>query len=292
LDQPQEKDKAKSYFHGGILGVTGGGFLARNIAGFTQALESVLVTENLCRISGFMQSLDPRVKAVTLLIFIIFVGLAQDFPVLIAIFILALVLVLLSKIPVAFFLKRLFIFIPVFTAVIAIPAIFITPGTPLVIIAGQAVITAQGARTAGLLIMRVVDSLSLGLLLIFTTPWTKFLVALRWLRLPSLIVDVLGMTYRYIFLLLHTTNSMLLARQSRTIGGFSGAENRRWLGRALATTMVKSQYLSEEVYLAMLSRGYQGEIRTLNELSLRSRDFIWMAFTLVAVSLMFWSIYR
>jgi cobalt/nickel transport system permease protein len=272
--------------------MTGGGFLARNIAGFTQALESVLVTENLSRIPGFMQGLDPRVKVITLLLFIIFVGLAQDFPILIAILILSLVLVLLSKIPMALYFKRLFIFIPIFTAVIAIPALFITPGTPLLSVAGKAVITLQGARTAGLLILRVTDSLSLGLLLIITTPWTKFLVALRWLRLPSLIVDILGMTYRYIFLLLHTANSMFMARQSRTIGGFTGAENRRWLGRALATTMVKSQYLSEEVYLAMLSRGYQGEIRTLSELNIRGRDFVWMAFTLSALSLILWSIYR
>lgn len=158
-------------------------------------------------------------------------------------------------------------------------------------VAGKAVITVQGARTAGLLIMRVIGSLSLGLLLIFTTPWAKFLQALRWLRTPSLIVDVLGMTYRYIFLLLHIANSMFLARQSRTIGGFTGAENRRWLGRSLAVTMVKSQHMSEEVYLAMLSRGYRGEIRTLNDLTLRDRDFAWMAFTLVALSLMLWSIY-
>ncbi|MHB8085467.1 MAG: cobalt ECF transporter T component CbiQ [Dehalococcoidia bacterium] len=271
--------------------MTGGGFLARNIAGFTQALESVLVTEDLCRISGFMQGLDPRVKVVTLILFTILVGLARDFPLLIAIFILALILVVLSKVPLALYFSRLFIFIPIFTALIAIPALFITPGAPLVYIAGKAVITVQGAHTAGLLIMRVIDSLSLGLLLIFTTPWTKFLQALRWLRLPSLVVDILGMTYRYIFLLLHTANSMFLARQSRTIGGFTGAENRRWLGRALATTMIKSQHLSEEVYLAMLSRGYRGEIRTLNELRLRGRDFAWMAFAVAAISLMLWSIY-
>jgi cobalt/nickel transport system permease protein len=114
-------------------------------------------------------------------------------------------------------------------------------------------------------------------------------VALRWFRMPSLIVDILGMTYRYIFLLLHTTNSMFLARRSRTIGSFSSGENRRWLTRALATTMVKSQHLSEEVYLAMLSRGYQGEVRILNALSLKRRDFIWVAFALVVASFLLWS---
>jgi cobalt/nickel transport system permease protein len=90
------------------------------------------------------------------------------------------------------------------------------------------------------------------------------------------------------FLLLHSTNSMFLARRSRVIGSFSGSENRRWLGRALATTMAKSQRLSEDVYLAMLSRGYQGEVRVLNEFSLKRRDYVWMTFSLIAIVTLFW----
>ena len=258
----------------------GGSFLTGNISSFTQALESIVVTEDLCRAPGLLQGLDPRVKVITLVLFIILVGLAQSLPVLILIFACShFYASLLSKVPRVLFLKRLFIFIPIFTAVIAIPALFITPGVPLLSLAGKTIITEQGARTAGFLVMRVMDSLSLGLLLVLTTPWTKLLAALRWLRLPSLIVAVLGMTYRYIFLLLHTTNAMFLARRSRIIGGFSGDENRRWLGRALVTTMMKSQYLSEEVYLAMLSRGYQGEVYILSDLTMRRRDYWWMAFS-------------
>jgi cobalt/nickel transport system permease protein len=260
----------------------GEGYLTANISGFTQALESIVVTEDLCRAPGLFQGLDARVKVITLLLFIILAGLARDLLVLLSIFILAFACIVLSRVPQVLFLKRLFIFIPLFTAVIAIPALFITPGAPLLSLAGQTVITQQGARTAGFLVMRVVDSLSLGLLLVLTTPWTKLLGALRWLRLPSLIVAVLGMTYRYIFLLLHTTNAMFLARRSRIIGGFSSSENRRWLGRALVTAMVKSQHLSEEVYLAMLSRGYQGEVYSLYEFKMMGRDYLWLAFSVIA----------
>ena len=92
------------------------------------------------------------------------------------------------------------------------------------------------------------------------------------------------MTYRYIFLLLHTANSMFLARRSRSLGSFSGAENRRWLSRTLASTMAKSQHLSEEVYLAMAARGYQGEIFTLNRLQFRNRDYWWLGFTLIVAA--------
>jgi len=269
--------------------VKGEGFLTRNISSFTHTLESVISTEDLCRALGLLQGLDPRVKVATFVLFIVMVGLARSLSILAIIFVLILTLSFLSKVSLGFFLKRVLLFIPIFTAVIALPALLITPGSPLVAIAGKIIITEQGARTAGLLFLRVTDSLSFGVLLILTTPWTKILVALRWFRIPPLLVDILGMTYRYIFLLLHTANSMFLARRSRTIGSFSGGENRRWLARALTTTMAKSQHLSEEVYLAMLSRGYQGEVRVLNALSLKRRDFLWVAFALIAASILLWS---
>lgn len=264
------------------------GFLTRNISGFTRTLEAVMATEDLSRAPGLLQRLDPRVKVVTFLLFIVLVGLARSLPILAVIFVLILALTYLSKVPLGFFLKRVVIFIPIFTAVIALPALFITPGQPLMSLGGGVVITEQGARAAGLLVLRVMDSLSFGVLLILSTQWTNLLAALRWLRVPSLLVAIVGMTYRYIFLLLHTTNAMFLARRSRTIRSFSGGENRRWLARTLAATMARSQHLSEEVYLAMLSRGYQGEIYVLNDLSLKRRDFFWMAFALVAAAVFLW----
>jgi cobalt/nickel transport system permease protein len=264
------------------------GFLTNNISSFTHILESVVLAEDLCRAPGLLQGLDARAKVVTLVLFVVVVGLAKSLPILAILFALTLIFSALSKVSLGFFLKRVLIFIPVFTAVIAVPALFITPGAPLVSVAGRVIITEQGAYTAGLLFLRVTDSLSWGVLLILTTPWTSILVALRWFRMPALLVDIVSMTYRYIFLLLHTTNAMFLARRSRTIGSFSGGENRRWLTRALATTMAKSQHLSEEVYLAMLSRGYHGEIRVLTDLRLKRRDLLWIAFVLLVVFILLW----
>jgi len=266
----------------------GESFLSKNISHITQALESVLFSEDLGRASGLLQGLDARVKAVTFLLFIVIVSMTRSLPILGCIFFMILFISLLSKVPLGFFLKRVLLFIPIFTAVIAIPALFITPGDALVTVGSKVIITTQGARTAGFLVLRVLDSLSLGVLLILTTPWDSLLRALRWLRLPSLFVAVLGMTYRYIFLLLHTANSMFLARKSRTVGSFSGAENRRWLARALTTTLAKSHHLSEEVYLAMLSRGYRGEVVTLDNFSLRRRDFFWGILAVAIAAIILW----
>ncbi len=123
--------------------------MTRNIAGLTSALESMLLNEELARKRGPAQSLDPRVKLFTLVLFIVIVGLARSLWVLAVIFILALAMDLSGKIPLRFFLRRVLLFLP-FTAIIALPALFITPGDPLVQIGARVIITAQGARTAAI----------------------------------------------------------------------------------------------------------------------------------------------
>jgi cobalt/nickel transport system permease protein len=139
------------------------------------------------------------------------------------------------------------------------------------------------------LILRVTDSLSLGALLILTTPWTKLLATFRWFRVPSLFVSVLSMTYRYIFVLLHTVNNMFLARKSRTPGTLSAKQNRKWLGHTLAATMLKSLHISEQVYSAMLSRGYRDDGLTISQFKLRQRDLLWLLFASAALTLPVWA---
>ena len=119
-------------------------FLSKNISKMTQALESVISAEDLCRASGLLQGLDPRVKVVTFMLFIVVVGLARSLPILAGIFVLILAFGLLSKVPLEVLLKRILLFVPIFTAVIAIPALFITPGEPLVTLFGNVSITEQG----------------------------------------------------------------------------------------------------------------------------------------------------
>jgi cobalt/nickel transport system permease protein len=272
--------------------VSGYDFLSKNISGITHALESAISAEDLCHVPGLLQGLDARVKVATILLFIVVAGLVHSLWILAGMFALVVALGLLSRIPPGVLLKRILVFIPLFTAVIAIPALFITPGEPLVTAGSRVIVTEQGARTAALLVLRVTDSLSFGMLLVLTTRWTDVLAALRWFHVPSIFVTVLGMTYRYIFLLLHSINSMFLARRSRSLGTFPAGENRRWLAQALGTTMAKSHQLSEEVYLAMLSRGYRDDGLALSDLEVRRRDLLWAVLAAALAGLILWSNWR
>ena len=79
-------------------------------------------------------------------------------------------------------------------------------------------ITLPGVITAAFLLLRVGTSVSIGVLLILTTRWSRLLKSLQVLRVPQSFVLILGMTYRYIYVFLHTANDMLLARKSRMVG--------------------------------------------------------------------------
>jgi cobalt/nickel transport system permease protein len=263
--------------------------LAKNIEGLTSALESVMLNEEISHSRGFLQVADPRIKVVSAIVLIVIVGLSRNIFTLIFLFTLIIVVSFLTRIPVAFFIKRILIFMPVFTLVIAIPAVFITPGEPLLRLMDGVVITEQGIRTAEFLFLRVTDSISLGVLLILTTRWNHLLAALRWFRIPSLIVDVLGMTYRYIFLFLRMTNSMFLARRSRTLGVLTGDENRHWLVRALGLSLLRTQRLSEEVYLAMISRGYNSESRVIWDFNPSVKDLLYAVCIAAIAGVLLWT---
>jgi len=100
------------------------------------------------------------------------------------------------------------------------------------------------------------------------------------------------MTYRYIFLFLHTANSMFLARRSRSLGTFSGKEDRVWLTSSMAVLFSKSQHLGEEVFLSMLSRGYREESVILYDLKMKREDYIGLILILSTIFCMLWINYH
>ena len=70
--------------------------------------------------------------------------------------------------------------------------------------------------------MRAETAATLSVLIVLCTPWNNVLKALRVLRLPTVLVVILGMTYRYIFLLLRTAHDMFESRRSRMVGQLDG----------------------------------------------------------------------
>jgi len=110
-------------------------------------------------------------------------------------------------------------------------------------------------------------------LLSATTPFADLLAGLARLRVPRLFVTLVGMTYRYLFLLAAEAKRMKRAGDARGFGG-------RWLwhagviGRMIGMLFLRSYERGERVYLAMVSRGYDGRAVGLARVRLRSADYL------------------
>ena len=263
-------------------------FIERTLSDISHTFEQSVFAEDIARRPGLLQALDPRVKVLALIGLLIAVGLSRSIWVIIGLYVIALILARLSQVPMGFFIKRVWLFMPFFTGIIALPALFITPGPPLVQLPLGLMITRTGAQTALFLLLRVSTSVSLGILLILTTLWNTVLKALGVLRVPDVFVLILGMTYRYIYLLLHTANDMFLSRQSRVVGRLNSAEERHIIAASAGVLLSKSLYLSSEVYLAMQSRGFRGYPRTLDTFALRRSDWVASGIVLLIVVAAIW----
>jgi cobalt ECF transporter T component CbiQ len=264
------------------------GVIERTLADISNTLEQSLFAEEIARRRGLLQSLDPRVKVVSILLLLIAVSLSRSLAVIAGLYLVTLVLAWLSSVPMSFFVKRVWLFMPFFTGIIAIPAFFLTPGPALVQLPWGWVITRTGALTALFLLLRVSTSVSLTVLLVLTTPWNSVLKALGVLHVPDVFVLILGMTFRYIYLLLHTTNDMLLSRKSRIVGQLNGADERRLIAASAGTLLSKSLHLSGEVYLAMQSRGFRDYPRTMDTFKMHTRDWLWGAAMLLIAAIAIW----
>ncbi len=249
--------------------------LERSLQGITQALERALFAEEISRRDGLFQSLDARVKILSVLGLLLGVGLSRNLLVIACLYLLTLILGWVSAIPTHVLIQRVWLALPFFTGVMILPALFLTPGPTLWQLPLGLVITRTGLTTALFLLLRVSTSVSLTLLLILTTPWNTLLGALGVLRVPDILILMLGMTYRYVHLLLRTANDMFLARNSRVVGRMSTADQQRVLAAISATLLSKSLNMSSEVYLAMLSRGFRGTIMTLQPFHMHGKDWLW-----------------
>ena len=266
------------------------GFVGKTIDGIFGFLEEAFISESFSKRPGLLQSLDPRAKLVSILAVIFATSLISDLWVLIFIYVLTLLFSHLSKIEVGFFIKRVWLFIPVFAGIIAVPMIFnvFLPGDPLIPVAylgpgahlgpfslpESIFITKQGSMAAVIFTMRVATCVSAVVLLFLTTPQQILFKSLRTVGVPKLYVLTLQMTYRYIFLFMELIREMYVAKKARTIKSGGLIDEQKWVGGRIGYTLIRSLSMSEKVHMAMMSRGFNGEVHIMQEFNMKNRDYL------------------
>ncbi len=207
---------------------------------------------------SWLHRLPAHVKLLALVGFMLTVGATprEWYPVFGVYLLVLLALVASSGVPPTYLAKRMVVEVPFVVFALAMPFVATGPRTDVL---GMS-LSEHGLLGAwGLLVKGTLGVLA-SLLLAATTEPRALLVGLERLRVPSLLVQIMGFMVRYLDVVTDELHRMHVARQSR---GFSARDPRQWpvLAKSVGVLFIRSYERGERVHLAMLSRGYDAAAR-------------------------------
>ncbi len=246
---------------------------------------------------SYVHQLDARIKLVLTLAFILATALlpVNAWAAFILLLSLAWSCALLSTLGIAFVVKRALVVLPFGLAALPLPFSYPSDVTWQVDM-GFVQLTIGQAGLVRLIGITLKSWLSVqaAVMLSASTRLPELLMALRAIRLPRLLVAVIGLMWRYLFVLVEEAARLLRARQARSgtsahakgkIGG-SLFWRAKVTGEMAGGLFLRSIERSERVYAAMLARGYDGTPRVLEQSPLRRKDWLLMASVLLILFLL------
>lgn len=214
--------------------------------------------------------LDPRAKVVTTLVFLVCVvsfGKYQVLPMLpFALF--PIVLAGEGNLPLGYLARKLVVVAP-FAVVVGVFNPFLDRAV-MVQMFGFGL--SGGWVSFASILIRFTLTTSAALVLIGTTSFNGVCMALERLGAPDVFATQLLFLYRYIFVLGEEAVSMTRARSLRSFGG--RGMSLRVYALMMGHLLLRTYDRAHRVYLAMLSRGFDGQIRVMRRLNLGVRDVV------------------
>ena len=264
-------------------------FLERGINHLAGVIRKGYVQWEVSSRNGFFQKIDARVKVLFLLFFIFIVSLKGTILPETYIWVFVFALTLFSRLSILKVYKRVLLLGFLFGFLVALPSAFnvITKGEiilPVVRLSkayhfwiypipADIGITREGIYGVAMLTMRVINSLSLSFLVLYTTPFHEIMRALKVLKAPDSFLIIITLCYKYIFIFSKTIEDMHLAKKSRIVRQLSRTEAREWIAGRIVFIFRKTQLRCEEVFKAMIGRGFSDTMKFYGFRRMRKADW-------------------
>jgi len=252
-------------------------FIERGIHRLANIVQSGYVQWELSRRDGLFQQIDARVKLLFLALFLVIVSLKRAIAPEVGTGVFVLLLFALSRLEVFAIYKRILVLGFIFGVLVPFPSMFnlLSDGELLVPVIRLARsydlwsyhvpavigVTREGVQRGALLFLRVTNSVALSLLVLYTTPFSNMVKALRLFRLPDAFTIIIALSYKYLFVFTRTVEEMHLAKKSRLLKAVGSREARSWAAERMTLLYRKTHAQWGEISKAMVSRGYTGELR-------------------------------
>lgn len=223
---------------------------------------------------SLVHALDPRVKFVLAVAFILAVALTPPaaWPVYLLLLAIVVSVALLSELGLRYVWQRAMLALPFVLA--ALPLIFTVAGAPLLSfrLGPWALnVTDQGLARFVSVALKSWLSVQMAIILAGATPFPDLLLAMRAVRIPRLLVAIIGLMWRYLFVLADEALRLTRARAARSghaaLPGARPGGTLTWRARVTGgmagNLFLRSFDRADRIYAAMAARGYDGEVRSL-----------------------------
>ncbi len=235
--------------------------------------------------SSPVHRLDPRIMLVLAIAFILANALVPTgaWPVYFFLFTIILSVELVSELGVGYVLKRSTLAIPFLLA--ALPLIFTVSGQVMItFFIGSWKITATlpGVERFLSITFKSWISVQAAIVLAASTSFPDLLSAMRAVHVPRLMVAIFGLMWRYLFVLVDEATRLMRARTARSgktlepgrKSGGSISWRAHVTGGMAGSLFLRAFERSDRIYMAMVSRGYDGETRNLSMPGIRFSQWI------------------
>ncbi|MFQ6069208.1 MAG: cobalt ECF transporter T component CbiQ [Candidatus Aminicenantales bacterium] len=216
---------------------------------------------------AFLDSLDPRVKFVSFIIFmfvIIFTPFRHYLKFLAYCVMLA-VMIITTRISIGEIIKKLLLLFPLL--------FFLALS---VILFGKNQFHHNLDTLWNIFIKSSLSFFTL-ILLSSTTEFYSLIKGLEQLKIPHIITSLLLFGFRYSSLLKREAERLNMAREARSFEKKRKGQEIKTLSSLIPHLFLRTFLRSERIYAAMLSRGYRGKIQTLSSFKLSKNDFLFIS---------------
>jgi len=160
-----------------------------------------------------------------------------------------------ARVPYGYLAKRMVVEVPFVVFAVLMPFVATGPRTEVLGVS----VSEAGLLAAWALLAKGTLGVLASLTLAATTEPTAVLAGLQRLRMPELLVQIMGFMIRYLDVVTSEMGRMMTSMRSR---GCEPRSPRHWpaLARSLGALFIRSYERGERVHLAMVSRGYTGRL--------------------------------
>ncbi len=243
-----------------------------------------MIEEPFARGSSALHVIDPRVKMFFALMLSIIIAVTHKMPVAAYGLVLAVSLVIISRIMLKLLLSRIVI-ANIFIVFLWLILPFSIPGKTAFEIAGLTA-SHEGLLYTMIITIKCNAIILLNITMLSTSSISDLVHALRHFRIPDKLIHIFFFLFRYANVMVGEYDVLQRTLKVRGFTPNTSAHTYRTYGAVIGTLLVRGHDRSEQIHRAMVCRGFRGKYWLLDHFVMKQQDYI-AACMLVVILVLF-----